>query len=288
MIDEFYWFLKTGRPKRKLNVYQLRNELNKYIKDPVFVLSTGRCGTKWFSDIFQKDRSLAVFHAPVPNLSVQGKYAWELLRDNHRDPSSPEFKLLAEIFIAGREQHLRYTAKAEKRYIETNNYITFFAPVLADIFPDAKFLHIVRNPVGFIRSGIDRSYYLEGNVDDMKRISGSSLPGNELWNSYSQYSKIAWLWNETNTFIETFSKQIAPERFKSFVFNLKEPDPVVEVMDFLNINVSRKTIQAQLGKKKNSQERRISKPYDQWETDDQQHVKSIVSDTADRYHFKIQ
>jgi len=287
MLDELYWLLKVGRPKRRLSVFQLRNELNNYIQKPVFVLSTGRCGTKWFSDLFAKDRSLSVFHAPTPNLSIQGKFAWEIEKSSGMKLSSMSGQLLAEIFFSGREQHLRYTAKAKKRYVETNNYITFFAPVLAEIFPDAKFVHIVRNPVAFIRSGLDRSYYSPGNTADIKRIRGNAIPSSHHWENLSRYGKIAWLWNETNDFIESFSRTIPQESFKTFRFDLSDSDGLIDMMQFLEANITSRQINTMQQVKKNVQKNRTAPEYKHWDRSYQEEVKSICSVLAAKYDFQL-
>lgn len=285
MLDELYWYFKVGKPKRRLTAYQIREELNTYIKEPVFFLSTGRCGTKWFSDLLAKDRDLAVFHAPLPNLAVPGKTAWSISKTNNFDLPDNEFLLLKEIFLAGREQHLRYTAKAQKRYVETNNYITFFAPVLAKIFPDAKFVHIVRDPVSFIRSGMDRSYYLPGNTDDVKRIVPVTDIGGKNWDSLSKYAKVAWLWKETNAFIDSFYATLPSSRIMLFPFNLSNPAGVVEVMEFIGSNISGKQVKAMLSKKKNVQRSRSCPPYSEWQQEYKEEVKLVIGDLAAKYNL---
>jgi hypothetical protein len=204
-LEDIYWRLKVGKSNRKLSVFELRSELNKYIKKPIFFLSTGRCGTKWFTDLLRHNKSLMVLHNPIPNLSIQGKLVYEI--SNKGSLTNSEVSLIKEIYFAGREQYLRYSYKTEKRYVETNNYITFFAPVLAELFPDAKFVHLFRHPGEFVRSGIRRDYYTPQNIDDIKRIIPNELPKSKDWNHCSQLEKTAWLWNETNLFIEIFKEK---------------------------------------------------------------------------------
>jgi hypothetical protein len=287
MIDELYWFFKIGKPKRKLTAYQIREELNTYIKEPVFFLSTGRCGTKWFSDLLLKDRDLSVFHAPLPNLAVPGKTAWDLTRKYNFKLPEQENLLLEEIFLTGREQHLRYSAKAQKRYVETNNYITFFAPVLAKIFPDAKFVHIVRDPLAFIRSGMDRAYYSPGNTDDIKRIVPNKVIGGKEWDFLSQYAKIAWLWKETNEFIESFSGTVPQKNFKFFRFDLSDSDGLIDMIEFLETNITSRQINSMLKVKKNVQKKRTAPEYKLWDKNYREEVKDICSELAAKYNFQF-
>lgn len=286
-LEEIYWYLKLGKPKRKLSVYLLREDLNTYIRQPVFFLSTGRCGTKWISDLLKLDKNLAVFHDPLPNLAIQGKLAWESYQGKDLTGIDETEVFLQELFFAGRESHLRYTAKTEKRYIETNNNITFFAPVLARIFPDALFVHMVRHPAGFIRSALDRSYYSSGNPDDIKRIQPPRGDQKNRWEGLSQYARAAWLWKETNLFIDKFRESIPADRSLVFPFDLSGTENVQKVTDFLSLNISEEQIRKKLRVKVNAQQSRKFPPYSEWDEGHKEEVKTICADQAFRYHFEF-
>ncbi|HAF31119.1 MAG TPA: hypothetical protein DCG75_18940 [Bacteroidales bacterium] len=283
-LEDIYWLLKAGRSKKKVNVFDLRSNLNKYIKNPVFFLSTGRCGTKWFSDLLKHNKSLMILHSPVPNLAVQGKFAYEIL--NYNLPTDSEKNLLKEIYFAGREQYLRYTYKTEKRYVETNNYITFFAPILAELFPEAKFVHLFRHPGEFVRSGIRRNYYSTNNPDDIKRITPQNKHQNLNWETLSQLEKTAWLWNETNLFIENF-KEKHSSRCQNFNFNELSVENVNSLLTFLDIDISKAAILKSLGKKSNTQIQGSFPKYEDWDQDQKIILKRTCSDLAKKYDYKI-
>lgn len=286
-LEEIYWYLKLGKPKRKLSVYQLREDLPTWIRQPVFFLSTGRCGTQWISELLKKDRELAVFHHPVPNLAIQGKLAWESYWGTPLTELNQQEVFLQELFLAGRESHLRYTAKAEKRYVETNNYITFFAPVLARIFPDALFVHMVRHPAGFIRSALDRSYYTPGSPDDIKRIHPIQGEFEQQWDGLSQFARAAWLWKETNTFIDRFRASLPEHRSVLFPFDLSGTEQVQKVIDFLAVNISETQIKKKLTQKVNAQKNRKFPPYREWDEVHKEEVKAVCSGQASRYQFEF-
>lgn len=280
-LEDIYWRLKVGKSNKRLNVFELRSELNKYIKDPIFFLSTGRCGTKWFSDLLDHNKSLMVLHSPIPNLSIQSKLAYNtLIQDNASDLDKTYLK---EIFLTGREQFLRYSYKTEKRYIETNNYITFFAPILADLFPDAKFVHLYRHPGEFVRSGIRRNYYIPGNPDNIKRITPSS---DDEWNNFSQLQKTAWLWNETNKFIETF-KTNHPDNCFDFNFNDLTLDNVKFLMLFIGIDIPLNLISKQLRNKSNIQKEGSFPKYEEWDENYKENLKYICSELAKKYQYSL-
>ena len=59
----------------------------------------------------------------------------------------------------------------------------------------------------------------------------------DKWNKYSQTEKIAWLWNETNQFIEDFKSKIEPEKMLTiFAEDLfKNPKTTTDIITFLNL-----------------------------------------------------
>lgn len=280
-FEDIYWRLKFGKVKKQLSVFDLRANLTKHIKKPIFFLSTGRCGTKWFSDLLAENNSLMVLHSPDPTLATQSKLVFDLLSNGI---SANENELVKEIFFSGRELYLRYAAKTERRYIETNNYITFFAPVLAEIFPDAKFVHVYRHPGAFVRSGIRRKYYTENNTDDIKRPIPEE--GFRNWNTASRVEKVSWLWNETNLYVEEFKKE---NRDRVFDFNFDELSEVKvkELLDFLLLDSSKLNLEKALNHKSNSQKSGSFPKYIDWSTEQKNQLKGICNPLAEQYNYDL-
>ena len=162
---------------------------------PIFVISTGRCGTTLLTRVFEEFPSVLVYQAQQPELIeiCRGAHAEGL--DNFEAyklvVSAARFELVAEAELRGR------------RYVETNNRTTFFAPHLAELFPKARFVHLIRHPGDFVRSAIRRGYY-EGHFLDMGRITPIRGEAAQLWPSMNQFERCSWLWNETNQYIESF------------------------------------------------------------------------------------
>ena len=175
---------------------------------PVFVLSTGRTGTLFLTNILNQLPKTHVEHEPKNELLYYSKYAFE-----NRRTKSDEIKLMID---ASRYETIRNCFLNEQTYIETNNRITFFAYELAQLYPNAKFIHLVRPPVEFIKSGLNREWYSGNHLHDEGRITHQSK---EVWDGFSDEEKIAWLWNETNQFIEDFKTSIAPDRHLTVISN---------------------------------------------------------------------
>lgn len=277
-LEDLYWRIKTGPSIRKGTIYDIRPSINEKIKSPVFFLSTGRCGTKWFSELLKLNNSLFVNHAPIPSLAMQSKVIYTHLHKTN----NPDIKaLLTEIFFTAREQHLRYSYKTGRRYIETNNYISFLAPLLAEIFHDAQFIHLIRHPAAFIRSGMRRGYYTD-STQDIKRIV--PLPDSEYyesWESFSRLEKIAWLWKETNNQIEHFKS--SNNNHFTFVFDELNTEQIEELLEFLKISIPVKKIEARLSKKKNKQSAGHFPRYEKWKQSDQEKMISLCRNEMETY-----
>ena len=283
-IEEIYWAYKFGKPKNKGTIYDLRASNFKELEPPIFFLSTGRTGTKWFTELLSKNKDLMLLHSERPDFAIQNNYAYNLYK------SSIENKLLLsfikEIFLTGREQHLRYAYKTERQFVETNNHITFFAYALNEIFPNSKFVHLYRHPGEFVRSGLRRNWYKQNSNLNQKLI----VPKNENtldWDNCDSITKISWLWNETNSFIENFSESIDSKRFYSFNFNELNLENVKNLMNFLNITIDESKISKRLNKKSNIQTSGNVEKYNNWSDNDKEKLKNICNPLAKKYGYKL-
>ncbi len=287
-FDDLIWTVQYGFSKRKATILDLRSDNFNNIEKPVFFLSTGRCGTKWFANLLSLDKKLKVFHEPKPNLGVQGRVAWEVIMKKYFEISETEKELLGEIFLAGREQYLRYSYKSDRRYVETNNQITFFAPVLTDLFPDSLFVHVYRHPGEFVRSAIRRKFYKPGNIEDLKRIFPLQNSGtSKKWKKYSEIEKVSWLWTETNSFIEKVKDSIPKNRFFSFDFNKMNIENVSELSEFCGAKINKRKIGKLLGNKKNVQKTGSYSNFENWNDEQKQQLKNICGEMAAKYGYKL-
>ena len=236
-LDDWRFMLEFGRPKRKVTIFDLRNGLLESM-EPVFFLSTGRAGTMWFSEVMKKDREVKVLHRPSPDFAIQNAKAYKLFAQSESNNQTLN-ELLSEIYLAGRENHLRYAYKTDRRLIETNNSITFFAYALANLFPKAKFVHLIRPPKKFIASGMKRGYYSD-HPQEKRRINPNK--SQTEWTEYSREEKIAWLWTETNSFARQFGVKAGEWRFRQFYFDNLTVDGICNILDFINVNYDKNSV----------------------------------------------
>ncbi|MHA7816753.1 MAG: sulfotransferase family protein [Pseudohaliea sp.] len=192
----------------------------------VFVLSTGRCGTALLTRILARADSLQVEHSPKPEL----EYVSSLV---HRDEPSLEALKLAVLASRFDTQFLDCYRRG-KRYVETNNRISLFAPALAELLPRSRFIHLVRDPAAFVRSGMCRGYYLDGVVQHQRLNAAHSAE----WRAFSRLEKIVWEWNEINGRVEQFKAGLEPGRMLTVKSEELFEDPGVTsgIFDFLEVD----------------------------------------------------
>lgn len=170
---------------------------------PVFFLSTGRCGTAMVTEMLKQNRKALVLHSPTPELSYVNCWAYEHGRTHPEE--------LKAALLAARFEFIADAALRSRCYIETNNRVTFFAPAISDLFPRARFVHICRHPIKFIESAVRLGFY-DGIYTDIGRIRPISGSLADSWEEITPFERAAWLWNETNTWIEEFKQQIDTQK----------------------------------------------------------------------------
>lgn len=278
-LEDIFNIIQFGMVKNSLSLFDLRNENFAQIEKPVFFLSTGRCGTKWFTKLLSSDASLKVFHNQHPEFLYQGKMCYELLKENQAKQHLP---LLKEVFLTGREDLMLKCAQTNHRYVETNNRITFFAPVINEIFKDAIFIHVYRHPIQFITSGLNRRWY-KGDPHDVARIESKDAS----WNNYSQLEKIAWLWNETNKFIDEFLDGIPDDRKYTLNFNQKNTQNIQELLNIIDVSVSEGKLDELMDKRVNSQKISTATEASSWSSAEKESVKNICGALADKFGYSF-
>lgn len=279
-LEHFIWLIRFGIPRRKISAEKLTQNLS-YLEAPVFFLSTGRCGTKWFSELLKKDKKGKVFHNPKPNFAIQNNFIYHLWKLDLSEDL--KYDILKQILLSGRIEYFRYAYKSNKRFIETNNRITFFAPLIFKIFPQAKFVHLYRHPGDFVRSGMQRDWYSENDF----YINRLKMTDQKTWDSYNQIEKISWLWYSTNNFIEKFKNENPDANIYEFNFNNLNYNNVKELLTFLNISIKEKILKKKLSKKVNVQRNEYIPKYEDWKNQDKKYIKNICKELTIKYNYKL-
>tara|TARA_B100000579_G_C22715842_1_gene796860 strand:- start:442 stop:1083 length:642 start_codon:yes stop_codon:yes gene_type:complete len=201
-------------------------------------------------------------------------YGSKLLFESEQDLESKQIA-----YLNARYDLLKKAYLEENRFVETNNRNTFFIRALNKLFSKAKFIHLVRHPGDFVRSGIRRKYY-SGNENDDSRIKPHVIDkAFDSWDRFSDIEKVGWLWNTTNNYIEKEKKHINPDNvllIKSEDLFLKT-DTYNKICNFLSHPLlSNKEIDRIIKKPINKQRQSFYPKWQDWLEDDKSSLINIT------------
>lgn len=269
-IEDFYkYFRQKKYLERDISDYSVLPETIFGELEALLVLSTGRSGTDLLARLFKLDRSNFVRHEPYPILAYGAKVAYET------GPEAIEVRKAA--FITARYPLVKESYLRHKRYVETNNKLSFFADAIYQLLSRSRFLHIVRDPRKFTRSGLLRRYYQEHDFDDRRIVP---RPDSGLdWERFSDVQKVGWLWNETNRVIEEFKAAADPTRVMTVRSEELFTDPAVfaTICRFMGTaEPNPKKIRKMLARPTNPQYKGTLKPFAQWSAEKQRQLRDIT------------
>ena len=169
----------------------------------VFILSSGRSGSRALIDSVMSYQGIQALHEP--NLYLT--YLSALLMTNAISENEAEQNL--------REYYTTALSPQNKTYIESDQKLIYFVPLLKKIFPNAQFLWIYREPRSFIKSAASRQWFKFDKVNSYKghmvinikdRSLGTRLGAFDLgemsmdeWKKLSIVERNAWYWTHVNT-----------------------------------------------------------------------------------------
>lgn len=190
----------------------------------VCTITPGRSGTATFIDITRKITDEYAIHSPLlTNQVVSYLYSQKKL------PKDSAFWA----YFTSRERYLLRAFSNDKVFIDGDCKYLPFVNEIAQNMKNSKFIHFVRDPRKFIRSGLERGYFEEKPAEYWGYIS----PDNNL--NYSQIEKIAYFWNEANVIAEKMKAKYGADR----VLTIKAEDMfssisvVAEILQKFNITV---------------------------------------------------
>lgn len=222
-----------------------------------FILSTGRTGTKWMSEILSLLEGAQIVHEPIP---VEAFAHMEAINDKIKAESYIKIVKRKDIF-------LRTLQHDGRIYGEVNGNLRRHISFLKKHLPKAKLLHLVRDGRKVVRSVLAR-----GTFSGNHPIFGAEcpLPSKKLsqaWDAMSEFEKACWVWKEEN---ECMRKQISnlarlediTSSYKAFQMQVLEPlDLFFSETDWAacagtKVNKSKKN-RAQLGEEWTEEQKKI-------------------------------
>lgn len=256
---------------------------------PVFILSTGRSGSKFIAALLNASSNITAYHEPRPTLQYFSNYAYSRPDDG---------ETLTRMFDATRMEAILEVFIKDKIYVESNQCLTFFAPHIAALFKRSKFVHLVRHPADFTVSAVRKGWHKNDSIWEAGRIK---IADETQWAQMDQIERLAWLWTETNRYIDNFKKILSPARTYTCKFEdlLKETKSVQNLLEFIDA----KPIET--GKIKELQQTKINElyifpneppnmkkdkdfpPYKKWDKEMKRKLKRYCAEPAKLYGYKL-
>ena len=161
----------------------------------VFVLASGRSGTKFLSGLFKNNiKNCVGKHEPRPDMFGKPIY-WYCKGETNK---------INNVFLKKKNRIDNYNTNI---YIETNHaFLKSFSDVTMQHYPDMKVIHLIRNPVKVARSELNRQMWCDSF--HMKLLLARYRPYYKD-NDGQKYFRWALTWKE-NIFKYEKMKNITP------------------------------------------------------------------------------
>lgn len=172
----------------------------------VWVLSTGRCGTKTVADLLALSPQVFSFHEPQPRI-------WKLVNEGYQRRGEQRDGALDVVIDAVRRDIIEIANCYEFLYTESNHRFVFFAHELARVFPRSRFIFLYRDMDAVVKSALTRGWYTENDLYK----DGRPHPKDGIERDRGQL--LAWYWCETNEYILDFLSGIKRDRWRYLPFN---------------------------------------------------------------------
>ncbi len=182
------------------------------LKDKVaFAVGTGRCGTKFISEVLKNERHISSVHERNPLNETFHRYCkWNLLEVDDAG------------FLHTKETEILGDLKTHRFSFEASAHLSLSITQLYEAF-EAKFVLFLRSPEEMINSYLKKEIYKQEviinntdkaignqNLEKFHQFLGRIVPrGDEFisWNKMTQYGKLAWWWQTVNkAIIKQFEK----------------------------------------------------------------------------------
>lgn len=180
-----------------------------------FILSSGRSGTMTISRVLSQINGCVCLHEPSPELILEsseyhyGKLSKEKIKDLLLKTRKP--------FVDG------------SVYCESNQTLSLMIPVLADAFPEARYVWLIRNGLDVVASIYQKQWYSghsenHDSYEDCPPIEKAWIDGrirgdlsgdmsSDEWATLDRFGRCCWYWAYVNRIIENDLNRHASTRY---------------------------------------------------------------------------
>jgi hypothetical protein len=257
---------------------------------PVFIISTGRSGSKFIHSFLDQSDEIVSFHEAFPTLQYFSNFAF-----HNQDKNN----LLEAMFMSARFELILDSYNRNKVFVESNQCLSFFFPIIARIFKKSKFIHLIRHPGDFVRSAIMKGWHLNDSIWESGRVR---MNHTAEWNKLNHIEKLAWVWKTTNEFIHNYFRNLSCERCLTIRFEdmVSRPEILNNIYSFVGCSkaIKAETISEFLSRKINEHKIGLNEPpnmkklafypkYQEWPASDKHIILEYVGSHCNHYNYNL-
>ncbi|MEX2451909.1 MAG: sulfotransferase [Rhodospirillales bacterium] len=183
---------------------------------PVFVLSTGRCGTEAFYELMeQSGRVIAHHNLPIRSTPMDRNHLLYRLIEGTFDEAVIE-RILRD-YIESRTAEFLYAVRMKKTVVIANHFDTIFAPFCATLFPDSRFIYMHRDDTATFKSFYGKNQWRNRQLQHW-RFDPDFPEGRFVYfqdESLPLEAQIAWYFHLTKVFSRCFFDTLPEHRHVS-------------------------------------------------------------------------
>ncbi len=260
--------------------------------DVVFVVSTGRTATKFFSGFFTYNFSnIIAHHEPAPDLFDLGT---QYIRGqcSHKKAVSRLKRFRHPIYQALKET-------GASIYLESNNNAAMMLPVIKDVFPRLKIVFVTRDPKSYLISSYSKAhgasgYTLYGATDPRPRLNATDFKDDVLaaqWDELTRFERLCWHWKTYNHLISSFLKDEPNHLVIKYedLFEAGDFDAIKKMVTFMGAEtpgeVTDGFLAPLLGKKSNESASYALPAFEQWGNELKEQFDQILGEEIEKYGY---
>ncbi|UCC54423.1 MAG: sulfotransferase [Anaerolineaceae bacterium] len=245
-----------------------------------FIVSTGRSGTATVAEMLSSVPGYVCLHEPDPALILESSGY------RHSDITADEITAVL--------QQTRHSRLDGRIYCESNQTLSLIIPVLAETFPQARYIWLLRNGLDVVASAMQKQWYSgfsenHNRYEDCTplekawidgRIRGDrtgDMSGVE-WDRLDRFGKCCWYWRYINRLIGCDLNELNVDSY--YLLRL---ETLVQQMPSLLAWMGVETSDGLIAVQQNIAKRR---PYhwSRWNLDERQVFESWCGDLMDDYY----
>lgn len=262
--------------KLKVNMYFWidETEIEKWFntKNMFFILSIGRSGTQFLSNLLNNAPRALVVHEPfIETIPHQEAF------------HSPE---KAEGYIQNfrkKEIYLRVHKLDIDTYGEVNSFLRRHCEALKKAFPKATLLHLVRDGRDVVRSMYSRETMEPGAYDTKRIYPKEEDPWRDEWPRMSRFEKLCWYWMIENKYLrECIGKTVQFEKiisdYEYFRKNVLKP---------LNLEIPKESWEKEVNKPKNVTKTYKLSHWSKWDKEKKEIFERICGEEMRRNKYEL-